>query len=39
MPAGQHEAVFDASGLPTGVYLYRLQANGFAQTRRMLLVK
>jgi hypothetical protein len=39
MPAGQHEAVFDASGLPTGVYLYRLQADGFVQTRRMLLVK
>jgi len=37
--AGRHEVVFDASGLPTGVYLYCLQADGFVQTRRMLLVK
>ena len=39
LAAGRHEAVFDASGLPTGVYLYRLEADGYAQTRRMLLVK
>jgi hypothetical protein len=39
LSAGRHEVVFDASGLPTGVYLYRLQADGFVQTRRMLLVK
>jgi hypothetical protein len=38
-PAGQHEAVFDASGLPSGVYLYRLQTDGWTRTRTMLLVK
>jgi hypothetical protein len=39
LAAGRHEVVFDASGLPTGVYLYRLEADGFVQVRRMLLVK
>lgn len=38
-PAGLHEAVFDASGLPTGVYLYRLEAGRYVQTRRMLHVR
>jgi hypothetical protein len=38
-PAGRHEATFGAGGLPTGVYLYQLQAGSFTQTRRMLMVK
>ena len=38
-PAGQHEAVFDAAGLPSGVYLYRLQAHSQTRTRTMLLLK
>jgi hypothetical protein len=38
-PAGRHEATFAATGLPSGVYLYQLQADAFTQTRRMLLVK
>ncbi|MBU0508271.1 T9SS type A sorting domain-containing protein [bacterium] len=37
--AGEHRYVFDASGLPSGVYLYRLQAEGFAQTKKMVLLK
>ncbi|RPH80468.1 MAG: T9SS C-terminal target domain-containing protein [Nitrospiraceae bacterium] len=37
--AGYHEAVFDASGLASGVYLYRLQAGDFVQARRLLLLK
>ncbi len=37
--AGYHEAVFDASGLSSGVYFYRLQAGTFTQTARMLLVR
>ena len=36
---GYHETVFDASGLPSGVYLYRIQAGGFHQTRKLLLTK
>ena len=37
--AGFHEAVFDASGLASGVYLYRLQAGDFVQTKRLLLLR
>jgi hypothetical protein len=37
--AGDHEVVFDASGLASGVYLYRLQAGDFLQSRRILLLK
>jgi hypothetical protein len=36
---GYHEAVFDASGLASGVYLYRLQAGEFVQTRKLVLVR
>ncbi|KAA3612311.1 MAG: T9SS C-terminal target domain-containing protein [Calditrichaeota bacterium] len=30
---------FDASGLTSGVYIYRLEVNGFVQTKKMLLTK
>jgi hypothetical protein len=30
---------FDGSSLPSGVYLYRLEAGTFPQSRTMLLVK
>lgn len=37
--AGPHETSFDGSGLPSGVYLYRLQAGAFVKTQRMVLTK
>ncbi len=37
--AGYHEARWDATGLPSGVYLYRIEAGSFAQTRHMTLLK
>jgi len=39
MSAGDHGVVFDASQLASGVYVYKLQAGGFVQTKKMLLMK
>ena len=39
LPAGHHEATFEAAQLPSGVYLYRLEVAGRILTRRMLFVK
>ena len=38
-PAGTHSVQFDASGLASGVYLYRLEAGEFIQTRKMVLMR
>jgi glucose/arabinose dehydrogenase len=37
--AGTHRTQFDASGLPSGIYFYRLSAPGFTETRRMAVVR
>lgn len=37
--AGRHTVLFDGAGLPTGVYLYQLQAGEFRARRKMMLVK
>ena len=37
--AGLHRLTFDASGLPSGVYLCRLEAGEMMQTRKMVLIK
>ena len=37
--AGPHAVRFDASGLPSGVYFYRLDAGVFTQTRKCALVR
>jgi hypothetical protein len=36
---GRYRTTWDATGLPSGVYVYRLQAGGFVQTRKLLLAK
>jgi hypothetical protein len=36
---GQHTAVFDATGLSSGVYIYRIQTESYADTRTLTLLK
>jgi hypothetical protein len=37
--SGLHNISFDAKNLNSGIYLYKLEANNFTQTRKMILVK
>ncbi|MGH2567314.1 MAG: T9SS type A sorting domain-containing protein, partial [Bacteroidota bacterium] len=37
--AGQYAATFNATRLPTGLYLYKIVAGQFTATRKMLLIK
>ncbi len=37
--AGVHHVTFNAGHLPSGLYYYRLDTDGFTQVRKMLLVK
>jgi serine protease len=39
MEAGSHMVDFDATGLSSGVYFYRLEAGGMVAMRRMILMK
>jgi hypothetical protein len=39
MPAGNHKINFNASGLPSGVYLYKINAGEFSSAKKMILMK
>jgi hypothetical protein len=36
---GSYTVRFDAVGLPSGMYIYRLTSGAFVQSRKMLLVR
>ena len=38
-PAGTYEVEWNAAGLPSGVYFYKLKADGFVETKKMILMK
>ncbi|HLP15231.1 MAG TPA: T9SS type A sorting domain-containing protein [Bacteroidota bacterium] len=37
--AGTHDAVFNATGFPSGVYFYRLQTEKFVETKKLVLIR
>lgn len=39
LPAGHYEVAFEGADLSSGVYFYRIQAEQFVQSRKMLLIK
>jgi len=38
-PSGIYEVEWNAAGLPSGVYFYQLRADGFVETKKMILMK
>ncbi len=38
-PAGFYEVTFDASALSSGIYMYKLQAGSFSQTKKLILMR
>ena len=38
-PGGAYTVTFDGAGLPSGIYYYRLNVNGFSATQKMVLMK
>ena len=38
-PAGSHQVEWDATGLSSGVYYYRLEASDFTKTKKLILLK
>ena len=39
LSAGRYEIAFDARGLPSGVYFYRLTVGKFADAKKLILLK
>jgi hypothetical protein len=37
--AGYYNVAFNAGNLPSGIYIYSLQSNGFSQSKKMILAK
>jgi ELWxxDGT repeat protein len=38
-PAGSYEVIFNATGLSSGIYLYKLKSESFIETKKMIVLK
>ncbi|MDP4193252.1 MAG: T9SS type A sorting domain-containing protein, partial [Bacteroidota bacterium] len=38
-PAGEHSFIFYAGSLPCGVYIYRIESQGFVDSKKLILIK
>ncbi len=38
-PAGEYQVEFDATGLSSGIYFYKIQTGSFIETKKMILMK
>jgi hypothetical protein len=38
-PAGSYEVEWDASDLPSGIYIYQLKTENFTSMKKMILLK
>ena len=38
-PSGTYEVVWDAGNQPSGIYFYKIEANNFSKTMKMILLK
>ena len=39
LPAGKHNRIWNVSNISNGLYFYRLKANGFSKTKKMIVLK
>ncbi len=39
LKAGKYETTFDGTGMPSGVYFYKMTADGYTETKKMLFLK
>ncbi len=39
LPAGEHSVMFEGGNLPSGVYIYRLEAGSFSDQKKMVLMR
>jgi hypothetical protein len=39
LDAGQHSVVWDASGVASGIYFYRIATDEYVESRKMVLLK